>query len=101
MARGNENDLLADLVSDVEDLKSSSREASERMSSLSDTLAEVGKTISTMARAMAKESERSRNHERLYGRFAKTLIALKDSTDDRYDALETRVERLERGSTRH
>ena len=87
MANGNGNghdkDLLTLLLRDVEDLKVSSREQgkqmeslSERMESLSETMAETAKTMGLIAKAMAQQTTRSRDHERLYGRLAKTLIAL-------------------------
>jgi hypothetical protein len=105
---GSADDLLALLLRDVEDLKASSREQgeqmeslSERMESLSETMAETAKAMGLIAKAMSQQTARSRDHERLYGRLAKTLIAFKASSDHRFDRLESRVRRLERGSTRH
>lgn len=115
MAQGNGKDLIAILVHDVEQLKVSSRETTDemaamsegmsalsvRMTSLSETMAEVAKTMGVMANAMSQQAVRVRGHEKLYGRLAKTLIAFKASSDDRFDRLEKRMKRVERHATRH
>jgi hypothetical protein len=105
---GNGRDLLALLLRDVEDLEASSRlqakqmgSLSQRMTSLSDTMAEMAKTMGLLGKAISQQSVRSRDHERLHGRLAKTLIAFKETTDNRFDRMESRVRKLERGSVRH
>jgi hypothetical protein len=119
MARGNGNgngkDLVGLLVNDVEELKALSRahnhrmellggqmeSLSDRMNSISETMAVTATTMGLIAKAMSQQSAQGRDHERLYGRLAKTLIAFKATTDHRFGRLEKRVERLERSSVRH
>lgn len=98
---GNGKDLFGLLINDIEELKATTRAHSLRLDSLSETMAQTARTMALIAKEMARESSRVRDHQRLYGRLAKTLVAFKESSDHRFQRLESRVRRLEHGGVRH
>jgi len=111
MAAGNGKhgkDPFATLLKEVEELKFATRDMNDRMEvladrmdSMSETMSELAKTMGVMGKSMAALAVSGRQNEKLYTRLAGTLIAFKDQSDDRFDAIEQRLDRIERKTTRH
>jgi hypothetical protein len=98
MAR-NGKDPFRQLLADVAELKTTTRSLSESMASVRDTMASVSETMALTAKTMGSMSRAMTDQERLYTRLARTLVAFKEHTDERFESVEERLLALE--SARH
>jgi hypothetical protein len=94
MAR-NGKDPFRQLLADVAELKSTTRSLSESMTSVSETMASVSATMALTAKTMGAMSKRMSGQENLYARLARTLVAFKENTDERFEEVEERLLALE------